>query len=393
MKFRLSASALSAAFALAFGASAQAPAAAPAAPQAAPAAVTIPAAPDYRRPSDWLCRPGQNAACAIDLNAVGVAANGSRRPVRFQAAADPQIDCFYVYPTVSLDAGPLSDLQPGAEEQRAVRAQFARLASRCRLFAPMYRQVTLAGLQMNLRAGGMAPGVEWNLPYEDVRAAFRDYMARDNNGRGFVLLGHSQGSLMLERLLREEIDGKPAQGQMVAAYLAGHLAFLVPQGRDAGGSLPTIPLCRTNTQFGCVLAWSTYRTEDTSSPRFFAASRQPGMIAACVNPAAPAGGRATLRGFFSRPAGAPESDPPWVENVSGISGECVFDAQGGVLRVSADPGTVVAPILAPALQRAETLPGWGTHIIDVSLVMGDIVELIGRQAEAWRASQQGSASR
>lgn len=379
--------------ALAFAAAAAAQTApAPPVPAPSPAATPAPRAPsaepDYRRASDWLCRPGAEGACAVDLNAMGVEASGARRPVPFQAASDAQIDCFYVYPTVSQDPGALSDLEPGPEERRAVRGQFARLAAQCRLFAPVYRQITLAGLGASLRGDRSGGAVDFDTPYRDVLAAWRDYLRHDNNGRGVVLIGHSQGAILLSRLLKEEIDGEDAQRLLVAAYLAGHPGFAVPQGRDVGGDLQSIPLCRAPNQTGCVLAWSAYRAEDQTPSRFFGRSRVPGQVAACVSPASVGGGRGTLHGYFSRPAGAPETDPPFVVNLSGVTGECVRDDQGAVLRVSVDPGTPVAPFLTAALQRAESIPGWGLHSLDVSLVMGDVVDLVGRQAEAWRAARR-----
>ena len=45
----------------------------------------------------------------------------------------------------------------------------------------------------------------------DVEAAWDDYLARDNKGRGVVLIGHSQGSGILKQLIAREIEGQPAQ--------------------------------------------------------------------------------------------------------------------------------------------------------------------------------------
>lgn len=358
-----------------------------AASPASVATAAVPAAPDYAQDADWLCRPSHPGACAVDLNALGIEANGTRTPQPFQPAADPEIDCFYVYPTVSADPTPLSDLTPGPEEARVVRGQFARLASQCRLFAPMYRQISMAGLNRAF-ATGREDSVSFDTPYQDVLAAWRDYMARDNHGRGVVVIGHSQGAILLERLLREEIDGRPEQRQLVGAYLAGDRTFTVPAGRDAGGSLPTIPLCRRADQAGCVFTWSTYLAGDTANPRFFGRAMRAGQTAPCVSPAAPGGGSATLHGYFSRPAFAPETDPPFVENLSGLTGECVSDDQGTVLRVTVTPNTTMAPILTAGLQRANVTPGWGMHPIDVSLVMGDIEASVARQAAAWRSTRQ-----
>ncbi len=80
--------------------------------------------------------------------------------------------------------------------------QAARFSQHCRMFAPVYRQSTMTSLVLGLvglpRQQG--PG------YADVRAAWRDYLAHDNHGRGVVLIGHSQGSFVLRQLIADEIE-------------------------------------------------------------------------------------------------------------------------------------------------------------------------------------------
>lgn len=78
----------------------------------------------------------------------------------------------------------------------------------------MYRQVTIPGLVAMFSCKPIP--ISFDLAYTDVLAAFRNYLANDNQGRGFVLVGHSQGAFHLSRLVKEEIDGKPLASQMVA---------------------------------------------------------------------------------------------------------------------------------------------------------------------------------
>ncbi len=169
---------------------------------------TSPPPNDYGEAKSWLCRPGLKGACDIDLSTTIVAADG--KLTREAWAADPNapIDCFYVYPTVSTDPTPHSDMNPDAAELNVVRQQFARFASKCRPYAPMYRQVSLAGLRAMMAGGGRAT-LDRGLGYDDVRDAWKYYLEHDNRGRGFVLIGHSQGSYVLAELIRQEIDGRP----------------------------------------------------------------------------------------------------------------------------------------------------------------------------------------
>ena len=86
-------------------------------PAASPHFAPIPA-PDYNTDAGWLCRPGRQDACAVDQNVTVIPANGKAKIVKFKAdAGAARIDCFYVYPTVSLDPTPNSDLNIGPEEK------------------------------------------------------------------------------------------------------------------------------------------------------------------------------------------------------------------------------------------------------------------------------------
>jgi hypothetical protein len=60
-----------------------------------------PAPPDYAQAQAWACRPEAEGACTAGLDAVVLAADGTTTPQPFVPAADPPIDWFYAYPTVS----------------------------------------------------------------------------------------------------------------------------------------------------------------------------------------------------------------------------------------------------------------------------------------------------
>ena len=155
------------------------------------AAVAQTSAPknDYTKPETWLCRPGAQDACAVDLSASVITAQGQITRESFAPHSNPAIDCFYVYPTVSLDSGGNSDMVAGPEERNVIRAQFARFQSVCRPFAPLYRQFTLTALRAN--AAGKPIAADRMIGYNDVLDAWNHYLKNDNRGRGVVLIGHS----------------------------------------------------------------------------------------------------------------------------------------------------------------------------------------------------------
>ena len=352
----------------------------------------------YVDDANWLCKPGiADDVCSRDLDATAIAADGSTEVIEHEAADDPPVDCFYVYPTTSRDPGPNSDLVPAeGEEISTVYNQAARLTSTCRVFAPVYRQITLSAI------GGGAPatGVDARaIAYGDVADAFRHYVANESDGRGFVLLGHSQGAGMITRLLQDEIDDEPRlRDRLVAAYVLGS-SLQVPEGEVVGGDLAHVPLCEADDQTRCVVTYSSYRsTRPPVAGSLFGRSRE-GTRAGCVNPADLDGGPAPLQPYFlvTRPEGSllggltevhPFADPartaeittPWVTYPDLVEAECV--AHDGFtylsLTVNGDPTD----------PRTDDIGGdltdeWGMHLIDANVAMGDIEDLVTAQAAAY----------
>jgi hypothetical protein len=259
------------------------------------------ASPDYSNPRTWLCRPDRPGACDVDLSTTVLGRDGRSTVERARLNPTAPVDCFYVYPTVSTDTTTNGDLVPDAAERNVVRLQLARFGTQCRLFAPMYRQLTLAAMSRAHAAGNESPDF-LGVGYEDVRAAWRYYLAHENGNRGIVLIGHSQGTSILTELIRHEIEGTPMQSRIVSALLIGAPGgILVPRGRDAGGTFAHLPLCRAATQTGCVVAYSSFRaTAPPTANTRFGRSADSTLVAACTNPAALAAARPPSTGISTR---------------------------------------------------------------------------------------------
>ena len=105
----------------------------------------------------------------------------------------------------------------GPEELSVIRAQFARFGSQCRVYAPLYRQVTLTALRAFM--AGRPTTADRLLPYNDVLDAWNYYLEHDNNGRGVVLIGHSQGSFVLMDLIkRRSMASRYSRGSSRPCY-------------------------------------------------------------------------------------------------------------------------------------------------------------------------------
>ena len=356
--------------------------------------------PDYALGQNWLCLPGQRDACEVSLATTRIDPDGTLTVEQNAIAENPAFDCFYVYPTVSLDEGGNSDMVDNEEERRVVAVQAAPFQQACRMYAPLYRQVTLTALRRAMAGGGFA-GMDRDMTINDVRAAWNHYLDHHNEGRGVLLIGHSQGSGVLTRLIAEDIDGQPVAERMIAAYLIGTNVG-VAEGADVGGAFQNVPLCTSADQTGCVVSFVSFR-EDVPPP---AASRfgkveEAGQRAACVAPSTLLG-EDTLDAWLvpmalsssNPPAPWTEADPaietPFVRVPGLVSAECVDSGDFTYLAVTthgdpADPrtDTITGDVMAGGMR----LDDWGLHLIDMNLEMGAMVRLAERQAAAWMATQ------
>jgi len=361
---------------------------------------------DYGDGKNWLCRPGRADACAVDQSTTIVSANGTLTREDWKANPNAPIDCFYVYPTVSTDTGGNSDMTAGPEENGVVRAQLARFASQCRVFAPLYRQATLTALRAATTGSPIA--VDRALGYNDVLDAWNHYLQHDNNGRGVVLIGHSQGSGVLTQLMRNEIDGKPVQSKLISALLLG-TSLAVPKGKDVGGAFQHIPLCHSASQVGCAIAYASFRsTIPPPANSRFGRVQGENVQAACVNPAALGGGSGELHAYLSAAGrsivGSAAEPRPWVTpakpietpfvSVPGLlTAQCVANDKGSYLEVTvhgnpADPR--VDDIAGDVMANGEVNPSWGLHLIDVNLAMGNLVDIVREQGKAFAAAGKKS---
>ena len=337
----------------------------------------------------WLCKPGKaDNPCDVSLGTTRFSPSQKRLGVdRIKPARKPKFDCFYVYPTVSDDKGPIADFSIDPELRSIALYQAARYTSDCRVFAPVYRQTTLEGIL------GISPPTpaQRELGYADVRAAWRHYLAKFNKGRGVVIIGHSQGTFHLRDLLTKEVDPKPrVRRRLISALLLGG-NVLVKKGRDAGGDFKRIPACRKRNQTGCVVAFSTFN-EAPPEGAFFGRTPDAGMEVLCTNPAALGGGSAKVTPISPRAPFAPATTIGAVTTVVGIPtpaaatawrafpgsyrARCSSAGGANVLQVSPVGG-------APGLSASPT-PEWGLHLVDANIALGDQVELVRAQAAAWR---------
>ena len=342
-------------------------------------------APGASAKTVWLCRPGLvHDPCTPGLSTTVY--SPTLQPLRVihpKAPARKRFDCFYVYPTVSDQTTTLSNRRVDPEERSIALYQAARFSEYCRVFAPMYRQVTVPALLAG-KFGTRGAGER------DVVAAFQTYLRRYNHGRPFVLIGHSQGALALEQLIAKYVDFNPQlRARLLSAILLGG-NVLVRNGSGVGGTFRHIPACRRAAQVACVIAFSTF-DQPPPADSVFGRTNVRGEHVLCVNPvalqrrgtkvdtvlpSAPfAPGTLIAAGISLMHLAQPQPPTLWSSLPGAYSARCSSSGGAHVLQVRPLDD---APAPAPSPNAS-----WGLHLLDASIELGNLVSIVRREDAAW----------
>ena len=351
----------------------------------------------------WLCRPGLKPdPCQESRSATVVSYVGGARveTIGVNEKSRRPVDCFYVYPTVSEQPGPNADLTIEPQETQIAIDQASRFSQDCRVFAPMYPQLTLQAIK------GVVTQEEGLKAYSGVAGAFAEYLSRYNRGRGIVLIGHSQGALMLENLMKFEFDTNPAlRSKLVSAIVLGG-NVLVPEGQLEGVTFAHEPLCTEADETGCVIAYSTFLKEPPANSFFgrptsplLGATPPPGSEVACVNPTLlhqdgsnggllPYAPTTPFPGELGGGTPTPTATTPWVSPQGVYQAQCKHENGATWLQPSftAAATTPVQEDLAAHDEAAEELigPEWGLHLYDVNIALGNLVNTVAFQSFAYK---------
>lgn len=353
-------------------------------------------APAFAKAEDtvWICKPGQaDDLCAGTIDGDTLPPPGqSPQPLGYTRPADPPVDCFYLYPTQSNQTGPNSNLDKDPEIRRVVVQQARMFSSVCNVYAPMYRQVTLDGDQSSYNA-------QVETAYQSAKAGFQDFLKNYNGHRGFIMIGHSQGSAHTARLIDEIVDTNPALRKRFVGAIAPGANISVPINKAVGGLFANVPACTGVGQYGCVTAFSTYNDVPGPNAEFSRLDKgywiypeprfdQNSFEAMCVNPALLDGGSGNLLPLVNLDylTGAPpaETARPWIGQPDYYKVECKRQDGAHWLNLSKIglPGDT-RPDLG-----ALVASGSNYHVPEVNLAEGNLLKITQMQSDSFEAVQR-----
>ena len=174
----------------------------------------------------------------------------------FNERKDSSVDVFFLHPTTyttklkgrSMNAD-IDDAYINAKtDYSTILYQASVFNQHARVFSPRYRQVNISVFFMKDKEKADSA---FELAYNDLKSAFEYYLQHWNKGRPVIIAGHSQGSMMAERLLKDYFENNPLQNQLVVAYVPG---WSVPKEY-----FTSLKICSDSLQTGCICSWRTFR--------------------------------------------------------------------------------------------------------------------------------------
>jgi hypothetical protein len=356
---------------------------------------------DYSNPALWLCLPGTDPnECLDDIDATVIAADGTTKVQKNVPASNPDFDCFYVYPTVDLKGeGNQTDLSDITLMLDPLLAQAAPFRQMCKVYAPLYRQQSIATGSGD-GGGGMLTG-DAALADGDVQNAFQYYLDHYNNGRRFVLMGHSQGTMKLINLITKSIDSDATmRSKLISALLIGSPSGLLyaPTGKDVGGTFKNIKFCTTTSEVGCAIAFNSFAKEAPPPSNSVFGQAPTGNVVPCTNPATLAGNTGNFAGSYFPVKLAqtiftpdtPANMPPAVSTPVRLypdlfKGACVDKGGYSYLEISTAPPSGDKRTIPPYRSTILEGVGFGLHVEDYAFPLDDLMKVVQMQAAAHSA--------
>ena len=171
---------------------------------------------------------------------------------------DKKADTIYIYPTAYINTAKDAPEIVPIEDETMRKGALGNIELNCGVFsestnvyAPFYRQSNLAAIAG--LSGDELLAFQMREQRTDVYAALDYYFEHYNNGRPFILAGHSQGSVMLKLVLREYMREHPEYYErMIVSYVLGY--SITNEDMEAN---PNLRFAEGADDTGVIVSWNT----------------------------------------------------------------------------------------------------------------------------------------
>lgn len=196
---------------------------------------------------------------------------------RREVDGQKEADCFYLHPTTEIglmsyninydnySTGTVLT-GPAAGTPDLWETQAVAMADTCNMWAPRYSQLGMLALGVpsgscsDDKYKGFMVGLKTVL--DDVKAAFAAFLEeRPDKTRPFFIFAHSQGSILMTKVIKDCLCGTEHQKRFVAAYLPGGYVPCDVADLLGGG----MHICDGPEDTNCIISWDT-RLKDIYKP-------------------------------------------------------------------------------------------------------------------------------
>jgi len=171
----------------------------------------------------------------------------------YEIKKNNDVDVFYIHPTGFYETSWNSDMDKTKSAYERTEIMLGNQASAfngsCNIYAPEYRQATYFSFFDKGDNGKKA----LDLAYEDIENAFNYFVEFFNNGKPFIIAAHSQGALLAQRLLNNQINNTQIQNRFICAYVVG---YIIPE-KFYDDVFPNIKKSENYNDTNCIISWST----------------------------------------------------------------------------------------------------------------------------------------
>ena len=296
------------------------------------------------------------------------------------------VDTFYIYATEYI----MTSFNEGASDYatldnpemlQGVAGEYIQhattFADSTNVFMPYYRQAGLRYAEEVYKKTGNINSAISGMPYNDITAALDYYFKNYNNGRPFIIAGHSQGSAMTKLVLKKYFKEHPKYYErMIAAYVIGYAVT-----KDDLEANPHLKFATGETDTGVIISWNTEGRKNAES-NVSTAVLLPGAIS--INPI-----NWKLDNTY-----APASENLGSLIVNPETGEIKIGDVGADAQVVPERGTVITNAKAESLPEDAAKVAFalfgsdGRHASDYSFYYNNIKANVAKRIAAYKASQK-----
>jgi pimeloyl-ACP methyl ester carboxylesterase len=192
-----------------------------------------------------------------------------------------EFDTFYIYSTIYFGANEGDpdyatldnrEMLDGIKVEHAIKSSVFEESTN--LFIPLYRQSSLKHAAEAFVEDGHIDNALIGTPYSDITAALDYYFEHYNQGRPFIIAGHSQGAAILRLLLKRYFKEHPDRYErMVAAYAIGY--SITKEDLEAN---PHMKFATGETDTGVIICYNSVKDAECAH------STDGRENAVCINP-------------------------------------------------------------------------------------------------------------